>query len=466
MSMAGSQPVSRRQFLVALGGTAAAGLVGACASPAATPPPATTQPTAPKPAPTAQATAQPAASKPAATATTPASSGSGELEIYSWWTVPGEVEALDALFTVYSQRHPNVKIINAALAGGSGVNMKAVLETRMSSGKPPDSFQVHLGPELHGSHTVAGRMEPLDDLFKSEGYDKVFPQKVIDVASWEGHAYAVPVNIHRANVLWYNKSVFSAIGATPPTTFDEFFTIAEKLKAKNIYAIAIGEIQPGHAAQTFEEILLGVLGIDGYVALGTSVAAWQGAKVTEALNIFKRMLDYVNPDFQSIGWGEVAQNVIAGKVAMQIDGDWRNGYFKAKKFTDFGWAPSPGTAGVFDFLADSFGLPKGAPNRENALNWLRVIGSREGQDRFNEWKGSIPVRSDAGKEGKYDDYQKAAMQAFKSEKLVPSICQGGLLKESWMFDFQNALNVFATRRDVAATQAELVRMAKDAGAGA
>jgi len=40
----------------------------------------------------------------------------GKLEIYSWWTAPGEVEALDALYAVFKQQYPGVDIINAALA--------------------------------------------------------------------------------------------------------------------------------------------------------------------------------------------------------------------------------------------------------------------------------------------------------------------------------------------------------------
>ena len=37
--------------------------------------------------------------------------------------------------------------------------MKALLETRMMGGEPPDSFQVHLGRELTDSHVVADRMD-------------------------------------------------------------------------------------------------------------------------------------------------------------------------------------------------------------------------------------------------------------------------------------------------------------------
>jgi len=39
--------------------------------------------------------------------------------------------------------------------------------------------------------------------------------------------------------------------------------------------------------------------------------------------------------------------VIAGRAASVINGDWNNGYLKSKKFTDFGYMPSPQTNGVY-----------------------------------------------------------------------------------------------------------------------
>src|ERR1051325_6436073 len=63
----------------------------------------------------------------------------GKLEIFSWWTSPGEVEALQALYDVFKAAYPDVEVINAALAGGAGPggNMKAVLQTRLLAGQPP-----------------------------------------------------------------------------------------------------------------------------------------------------------------------------------------------------------------------------------------------------------------------------------------------------------------------------------------
>ena len=61
----------------------------------------------------------------------------------------------------------------------------------------------------------ANRMEALTDLYKSEGWNEAFPPGVIDIASDKGVPYAVPVNIHRSNVIWLNKTHLRGSGPSP-----------------------------------------------------------------------------------------------------------------------------------------------------------------------------------------------------------------------------------------------------------
>ena len=325
-------------------------------------------------------------------------SAAGKLEIFSWWTSPGEVEALNALYGAFRSSYSDVEIVNAALAGGTGAggNMKAVLQTRMLAGQPPDSFQVHLGHELIDSHVKAGRMEPIDFLYDSEGWNRAFPEQLLGISEADGHQWAVPVNIHRSNVLWYNQSVLANAGMGVPTTFNEFFNLGEALKSEGIALLALGENPPGHAAHVFENVLLGTLGAEGYKGLWTGVTPWTDPGVTQALQTFDQMIEFANPDYLSAAGPDIAELVIAGRAATVINGDWTNGYLKSKNFTDFGYSPTPQTNGVYLALADSFGLPKNAVDRDNAIAWLKIAGSLAGQDAFNPLKGSIPARVGCG----------------------------------------------------------------------
>jgi glucose/mannose transport system substrate-binding protein len=465
----------RYQWLILITLVTALALVlvacGGAAQPAQQAPaeaPAAEAPAAEEPAAEEAAVEEPAAEEAAAEEPVAEAGAGGQLEIFSWWTSGGEVEALNALYKVYNERYPDVEILNAALAGGAGQggNMKALLETRMMGGEPPDSFQVHLGRELIDSHVIPDRMEPLDTLYEEEGLYEAFPQDLIDIASYDGHPWSVPVNIHRSNVLWYRTDHLEAAGLSePPKTWDEFFEMAEKLKAQNIPAIAIAENEPNFSGHVFESVLVATLGPDAYRGLFDGTTKWDDPKVTESLETLNKVYDYANPDYLSTSWGDINDRYVAeGGPAMMVMGDWTHGVLKSKAFTNYHWAPAPGTDGIFIVLSDSFGLPKGAPHQENALNFLRVAASKEGQDAFNPLKGSIPARVDADP-AVYDEYQLEAMEDFKNDTLVPSIQHGAAAKQSFVLDYAIAINVLATTRDVAAAQAALVQAATDAAFG-
>ncbi len=385
----------------------------------------------------------------------------GRLEIFSWWTTGGEAAGLQALFDLYRQQNPGVDIINAAVAGGAGSNAKAVLLSRMLGNDPPDSFQVHMGHELTDTWVIADKMEPLDAIYAEMGFDTAFPSGVLDIISYRGHPYSVPVNIHRANVLWFNKKIFADNNLQPPTTFDDFFSVAEVLKSKGITPVAFGNREGFEAVQTFETTVLGVLGPDAYRGLWTGQTAWSDPRVTQALNTYKTLLGYTNANYASLTWDQANDLVISGKAAMTIMGDWIEGDYTAKRFTDYGWINTPGTSGVFDALSDTFGLPRGARDVEQAKNWLRLVGTSQAQDAFNPLKGSVPANINAG-HGDYDAYLRSAIEDWKTQPVVPSLAHGAAASQGWVTAITDVLATFVARQDVTATQVALQQACVDA----
>jgi len=379
-----------------------------------------------------------------------------KLEIFSWWTTGGEAAGLLKLFDIYKQQNPGVEVINATVAGGAGFQAKAVLKTRMLGGDPPDSFQVHMGHELIDTWVTTGYMEPLDDIYASEGFDKAFPKGVLDIVSANGHFWSVPVNIHRANVLWYNKKVFDANGLKPPASFDDFFKVADALKAAGITPLALGDTGIWASVHLFETVLIGSMGADKYKGLWTGQTDWNGPEVKQALETMKKMLTYANSDHSALSWDQANQLVIDGKAGMTIMGDWVDADNLAKKFADSGWAPAPGNAGIYDALSDTFGLPKGAKHPEQAKAWLKLAGSKAGQEAFNPLKGSICARTDCDPK-LFGPYLQSAMQDWTKDTIVPSLAHGAAASEGWVTDINNVMTAFVTDGDVAKAQTGLAQ---------
>ncbi|MCP3890037.1 MAG: extracellular solute-binding protein [Desulfobulbaceae bacterium] len=389
----------------------------------------------------------------------------GQLEIFSWWA-GDEGPALDALIEVYKTQNPKVEVVNATVTGGSGVNAKAVLKTRMLGGEPPDSFQVHAGQELIGTWVKADRMEDLTFLFKEQGWFDVFPKGLIKNIGTDDGIWSVPVTIHRSNVLWFSPENLKKWGIEAPATWEDFFIAGDKLKKQGIVPLALA--QNWTANHLWESVALGSLGADNWDALWAGKLAFDSDAGVKAWELFGKVLEYTNDDASSLSWQQATDMVIDGRAAFNIMGDWAAGYMSTTKKMvpgeDFGWSASPGTTGQFIFLSDSFGLPKGAPSKDNVLAWLSVIGSLEGSDAFNPLKGSISPRTDSDM-SKYNDYGKSAAADFGKDRIVSSLAHGVSANEGFMNDFAAVMEMFLKSRDAAVAAKACQQIAVKNGIG-
>jgi glucose/mannose transport system substrate-binding protein len=386
-----------------------------------------------------------------------------ELSVFSWWTGGGEAAGLSKLIDIWNATNKSCPFKNETVAGGAGTNAKAVLAQRLSANNPPDSFQGHAGKELL-DYIKAGQVQPIDSIYSKFGFNKIMPKTLLSQISYKGHLYSVPVNIHRANILWYNPSVLKNAGiASAPKTWAEFVAALDKAKAAGVIPLALGE--QWTQKHLFETILISTLGPAGWAKLWTPAGNWNSSGVTTAINRFNDLLTkYTNSDAASLTWQDAGKLVIDGKAAFNIMGDWQDGYFSGttkggnlakKPGKDYGWIAVPGTGGVFDWLSDSFTLPKGAPHAAAATKWLAFLGSRQAQDTFNPVKGSIPARQDANAK-LYGPYLKWNLGEWKKDKLAGSLTHGVVADNAWNTAIDTALGLFLQTHDVSAFQKALV----------
>ncbi len=389
--------------------------------------------------------------------------GDDAVEVFSWWTGGGEAAGLEAMIEIFNAEYPDTEFINATVAGGAGTNARAVLATRLQSGDPPDSWQGHAGQELIGTYVAAAQIEPLNDLYDEQGWIDVMPETLIPLISQDGNIYSVPVNIHRANILWYNPGILDANGVDVPTTVDEWIAAMETLQAAGVTPLALGE--QWTQMHLLETVLLGSLGANAYDGLWDGSTNWSGADVTAALENFVTILSYTNTDAASLSWQDASQLVVNGNAAFNVMGDWAEGYFRElgmEPIVDYGWAPVPGSVGVFQFLSDSFTLAVDAPHPAGVEAWLKIAGSKAGQEAFNPIKGSICARTDCDK-SLFGVYLQSAMDDWSTDKVSGSLTHGVVANDSWKSEIDTALGLFMADMDVATFQSALVAACASSG---
>ena len=390
-----------------------------------------------------------------------------DVEVFTWWAAGGEKAGLDGMISVFKKDCAQYNFVNAAVAGGGGDKAKTLLSNNLKAGNAPSSFQAHAGGEL-SDYIASGQVEDISKVFKDAGLDNAFPKDLIDQITVAGKIYSVPADIHRANVVWVNPTVLKKAKLDPkkaPATVKDWIGDLAKLKAAGVKFPLV--MSKGFAeVMLLESTLLGDLGVHKFNGLYDGTTKWDGADVTAALTDFKTLLSYANTDRETMDWDAAMSKYLmpadrsTATAGYQLMGDWVPAQLLSLKVPDSAYSfwPAPGTDGVYQWLSDSFTLPKGGTNAEGAKCWLKVVGSAEGQKAFNMIKGSIPARSDATPAG-YPKYQQSAMADWKGAKLAPSLAHGSAGPGAWNNDVQTAMSAFTANPDVTTMQRTLVAAA-------
>jgi glucose/mannose transport system substrate-binding protein len=362
------------------------------------------------------------------------------VEIFSWWIAPGEAEALQALVDVNKAQYPGDRVFNAA--ANSDRDARVVLAERLAAHMPPDLFQnnAHLVPQFLIDNP--GSLQPLDDIFAARGLATTMLADVVKDVTINGQIYAMPVNIHRENALFYNKAIFAANHLSPPTTLAEFLTVCATLKAAGITPVSTA-YEGWILRIMFNSLAMGSMGPDAFNSFMAG-GPRDDVALRAAIDVFGTVLDsYINADATSanFGWTNAASEMTDGKAAMFFQGDWAKGYYiqlGATPGVDFGVVGAPGASNLFWYGVDAFCLPVGAPHLQGAKDFLATIGSLAGQVAFNTLKGSTPVRTDVARD-QLDSEGRATLDDLQSAKYRTLV----VAKDVW----DVAMLAFATTHD-------------------
>ena len=359
---------------------------------------------------------------------TASSAIAGEVEVLHYWTSGGEARSVAELKLLLEGQGHTWK--DMAVAGGGGESAATVLKSRILAGNPPTAAQIK-GPSIQ-EWGEEGVLASLKSVAAKNKWDSLLPKVVADVMKYEGDYVAVPVNVHRVNWMWVNPDVFKKAGAKIPTTWDEFFVAADKIKAAGFIPVAHGG-QAWQDATVFESVVLAVGGADFYrkAFVDLDSSALKGDKMVQSFKVLRKIKSYIDEDAPGREWNLATSMVINGKAAMQFMGDWAKGEFTAAGKTpgkDYECLPAPGTSGAFTFNIDSFIVFEGDDQSKPAREaFAATIMEPEFQEVFNLNKGSIPARLNMPRD-KFDSCAHGSMDTFvssaKTGQLVPSMAHG------------------------------------------
>ncbi len=391
--------------------------------------------------------------------------------VFHWWSTREEQVALEAVLGLHHRGRPRTRVIG--FHGGGVISAKSQLNTRMIWNQPPDLFQASLGLDLldwvGGGAPRGSQLRSLSETLDDDTWTGAFPRELIDAVSRGGQPYALPLNIHRTNNLFFNRRLLRECGAEPPSTLDGFFETAARLKCRGVVPLAVGARHPWPVTLlAFENLMVSIAGPRYYKEFFSGARSPSDPELRETLETLKRVLTFANDDALSLTWDQAVDRMMEGGAAMNIMGDWVRGYLGARQLRafgsegvsgyagsalpeDLGQIPTFGTSGVFVFTSDVFAIPAAARNPSEAAELLRTLGSNVGQVAFSLHKGSIPARIDADASD-FDPAARRTMTAFHSDHRVPTL--SSLVPRLFALTLDSAIGSFVANRDVD----ELVRV--------
>ena len=350
------------------------------------------------------------------------------LEVLHAWTGGDGARAAEALVAAFEEEYPDVDHEFNPIGGGGNQNLDAVVANRLQNGDPPSSFANWPGPNLQRYEGVLGEV---GGVWESEGFEDVMVDEAVDLHQYNGAYRAVPLGSHRLNCLFYNTSVVEEAGVDP----DSLTSVSALIDALETVQSETDAIPMTHGAsgtwtttQLFASTMLGQEGYDAYMSFLDGSPDEAAVRATFE-SLAEILGNYINDDASSIGLTESNQNIIEGNAAFIHQGNWAAGaYRNAEDFNydeDWGFKTYPGSEGMYMLHFDSFLYPSDNPSPEATEQFMAFAGSEAAQVAFNQYKGSIPTRTDVDM-SQFGPYLQETQEDFASADQRPPNLQHGL----------------------------------------
>jgi len=291
-----------------------------------------------------------------------------------------ELKVMNAGLAKFHTKYPwiTVKSVGAITADK--------LTAAIHAGNPPDVASMFETDNL-GAFCNSGAWQDLNKYIDADNFDmKQFPKTIRDYTAYKDKRCALPF-LADSYGLYYNKDLLAKAGITqPPKTVDELAADAKKLTVRNpdgsLKVVGFNPLMGWYEnAPVHWGPMWGATWMNGDKSGLADSPGWE-----EMARWQKSLIDWYGYD-KLVRWqagtGDEfsASNAFeTGKVAMNLDGEYRIGFIKSEApKLNFGTAPPPTSKS--DLYGSSFvigtimGLPKGAKHADAAWLFLKFFST-------------------------------------------------------------------------------------------
>jgi N-acetylglucosamine transport system substrate-binding protein len=315
---------------------------------------------------------------------------------------------------VFAKKHPNVTVNMSS-------TQKIKTEEQPKMATQPSDLIMNSGADMMDRSTLIneGAIEPLDDLLTAPAWDSdgtvadtLLPGTVAD-GTQAGKYYVVNVAFTVWGN-WYNGALFEKEGWQPPKSWDEFFALAPKIRAKGMAPYVHDAVHGYYPRWAIMATIWKSAGKQAVVDIDNlKDNAWKADGILPALQVWEKLVKDGLLLPGKLDHTQSQQAWLDGKAAFIQVGTWLKNEMASTippgfdlTLSDY-WTVSSSDKAPNDVFAGSgegFVVPAKAPNKEAAKEFLRAVLSKEGSARFAELTKSL-----ASTKGSGDNVQDSAL---------------------------------------------------------
>lgn len=339
------------------------------------------------------------------------------LTIISQWSAGSDGAAITALGKKFEERGG---IWQHSPVPGFTTEMMNKLRAEIMAGDPPACSQLK-GPEIAAWSKIAPTVD-LDDLVAAAGYEKVVAPDLAKLHKPDGKWISLPLQVYTTNTLFLSKRAMDKAKADKlPVTWDDFNTLAEKMKEAGVtYPVANGGTRPDDG-QKFEASLAGISpAVYRAAIMNLDEKALKSPEMHAAFAQVRRIANWMDPNIAAQHYSVNLKRFIGGDMGMLIMGGWAQGVLlnAGYKLDEFVMTPGPSNNGkpVFLLNADAFIFwQRKEPDLQAGQKLMaELVMDPAIQTMYSQITGSIPVRTDVDLSGAgWTDGQRGTARALK-----------------------------------------------------
>lgn len=218
----------------------------------------------------------------------------------------------------------------------------------------------------------------------------------------DGKQWGVPYTYYQWGV-YYRKDIFDELGLSEPTNWEEEKANCAAIRESGRVCYAIGTKFLWTAGGWFDYLNMRTNGFDFHMQLASGEISWQDDRVRQTFANWRELIDMgaFLDNHQSYSWQEALPFLVQGDAASYLMGNFVVAPLREAGLTDeqldFYQFPviNPDVALAEDAPTDTFHIPAGASNKENARAFLRFMVSSEVQTAINagDALGQMPINA-------------------------------------------------------------------------